>query len=213
MKVFGWMAGVAGVGAALLLAQGAAAEEAAPKAEAKKRVPANFFGVDMKPADADAPPREAVITADKIDFDSKEGIILFDGNVLVDDAQFTMRADRLMVLLEGANEASQIIAVGSVVITNEMRHAVCYKAVYTKKNAQILMLADEEKEDSPVRMVTNGDTAGAVTGFRVVIWLDREIVEVTSSKGGQAKVVIPSLGTLNRAKDKDDGEQEKKAEP
>ncbi|MCQ2390233.1 MAG: hypothetical protein MJ240_02315 [Kiritimatiellae bacterium] len=44
--------------------------------------------------------RDAVITADRMDFDRKEGVILFDRNVYVDDEQYQMHADRLFVFLE-----------------------------------------------------------------------------------------------------------------
>ena len=55
--------------------------------------------------DAEAPKKEltgrdAVITADRMDFDRKEGVILFDRNVYVDDEQYQMHADRLFVFLE-----------------------------------------------------------------------------------------------------------------
>ena len=44
--------------------------------------------------------RDAVITAERMDFDRKEGVILFDRNVYVDDEQYQMHADRLFVFLE-----------------------------------------------------------------------------------------------------------------
>jgi len=190
--------GLLAVSALLLpwLAYAQAADVAEPKAEAQKKAPVRLFGMDVKAEEADA--RETVITADKIDFDNKEGIILFDENVLIDDAQFIMRSDRLMVFLEGTNDVSQIMAIGNVSITNELRHATCDRAVYTKKNAQIVMTADVGKN---VHLVTMGDTPGAVKGPGVVIWLDDERIQVLSREDGggdQPRVTIPSLGTLNR---------------
>ncbi len=44
--------------------------------------------------------RDAIITAERMDFDRKEGVILFDRNVYVDDEQYQMHADRLFVFLE-----------------------------------------------------------------------------------------------------------------
>jgi len=183
-------------------AQAAGGDAAAPKAEAqvevKKKVPANLFGMGAKADDKDAPERDTKIKADQIDFDNKEGIILLDKNVLIDDAQFILRADRMIVFLEGTNDVSQIMAIGNVSITNELRHAICVKAVYTKKDAKIVMLADEDDDDSVARMVTQGDTAGTVEGYKVTIWLDDEKVIVEKRKGKQAEITIPSLGTLNR---------------
>ena len=44
--------------------------------------------------------RDAIITADRMDYDRKEGVILFDRNVYIDDEQYQMHADRLFVFLE-----------------------------------------------------------------------------------------------------------------
>jgi lipopolysaccharide transport protein LptA len=101
--------------------------------------------------------RESVITATRIEFDNKEGVILFDENVMVDDAQFQMRADRLLVFMEGTNDVQQLMAVGHVNITNESRSASCDKAVYTKKDGQIVMTGN-------ARLIQGGGQAGEVTG-------------------------------------------------
>ncbi len=130
--------------------------------------------------------REAVITAERIEFDNKEGIILFDENVFVDDAQFIMRSDRLLVFLEGTNDVQQIMAVGSVVITNENRTASCDKAVYTKKDGQIVMTGN-------ARLMRQGEQGGEVTGRRIVFWLDDERMEVSPGR-----VVLPP-GTFKKA--------------
>ena len=130
--------------------------------------------------------REAVITAGKIEFDNKEGVILFDENVLVDDEQFVMRSDRLLVFMEGTNDVQQIMAVGRVSITNQNRSASCDKAVYTKKDGQIVMTGS-------ARLMRQGDQGGEVTGKRITFWLDDERMEVSPGR-----VVLPP-GTFNKA--------------
>ena len=101
----------------------------------------------------EAPAREAVITAERIEFDNKEGVILFDENVVVDVALFVMRSDRLLVFMEGTNDVKQILAVGRVSITNLNRSASCDKAVYTKKDGQIVMTGS-------ARLMRQGDEGG-----------------------------------------------------
>ena len=133
-----------------------------------------------------APAREAVITAERIEFDNKEGVILFDENVVVDDAQFVMRSDRLLVFMEGTNDVQQILAVGRVSITNLNRSASCDKAVYTKKDGQIVMTGS-------ARLMRQGDEGGEVTGNRITFWLDDERMEVSPGR-----VVLPP-GTFNKA--------------
>jgi len=173
--------GIAGVMAALLVcgaawAQEPAADQASAEVKAQKKPKA-------KPV---ATGREAVITAERIEFDNKEGVILFDENVLVDDEQFVMRSDRLLVFMEGTNDVQQIMAVGNVSITNDNRSASCEKAVYTKKSGQIVMTGH-------ARLMRQGDQGGEVTGNRITFWLDDERMEVSPGR-----VVLPP-GTFNKA--------------
>ncbi|MCL1919825.1 MAG: LptA/OstA family protein [Kiritimatiellaeota bacterium] len=180
------------------------------EAEAKKKPPLGLFAKDAKAGDKDAPPRETVITADEIDGSYKEGVVLFDGNVMVDDAQFILRCDRLMLFMDDeGQEASQVMAVGNVSITNEMRHATCDKAVYTKKDAQIVL--DAEGDDRYVHLVTQGDTAGMAKGRRVVYSLDTESVRIIGRPGEQASVGVPALG--GGLKNVVDGEGRKQPKP
>ena len=186
-------------------------EAAKPKAEAKKGVPAFLLGKDGKPADADAPPRETVITANKIDFDRKNEFILFDGNVLIDDAQFTMRSEQLIIFTEGTNDVNQIVAVGNVNITNDLRHATCDKAVYTKKDSKIVMTTDDGRD---VHLMTRGDRAGTVSGPCVVFWLDDEVAQVFLKEGAtnQPKITLQSLSALKDAEEKKPPKPEEKRE-
>ena len=69
----------------------------APKAAAAKK-PADASGKDGKGKELTG--RDAIITADRMDYDRKEGVILFDRNVYIDDEQYQMHADRLFVFLE-----------------------------------------------------------------------------------------------------------------
>lgn len=174
--------------AAAAAPQPAATTQAVAAASAAKPGKTGLWGRAVGAKDA-GPARESVITAAKIEFDNKEGVILFDENVLVDDAQFIMRADRLLVFMEGTNDVQQLLAVGRVSITNENRAASCDKAVYTKKDGQIVM-------SGAARLMQQGSDAGEVTGDRIVIWLDDQRMEVTGS-AAPPRVVLPP-GTLNK---------------
>ncbi|MCL2104486.1 MAG: hypothetical protein FWH21_05460 [Kiritimatiellaeota bacterium] len=188
--------------------------EAVAKTKAKRKVPAGLFGMDAKAAGTDAPEHPTKISAKKIDYDYKEGIILFDEDVLVDDAQFTMYADRLIVFMQGTNDVNQIMAIGTVKITSDLRFATCDKAVYTKENAQIVMTAEKGKS---VHLETQGDTAGAVKGAGVVMWLDDERVQILSTKmvygsedDERATITIPQLGAIKGIGEKKPPEPEEK---
>lgn len=154
-------------------------QPAAPVTGAKPEKPA-------KEQKAVEPARESIITSSRIEFDNKEGVILFDENVLVDDAQFVMRSDRLLVFMQGTNDVQQVMAVGRVSITNQNRFASCDKAVYTKKDGQIVMSGN-------ARMLRQGDQGGEVLGDRITFWLDDERMEVSPGR-----VILPP-GTFNKA--------------
>ncbi len=174
------------VAGGVVWAQGEAAATApgAPETGARPEKRENALKA-LRAASTNEPARESVITAEKIEFDNKEGVILFDENVLVDDAQFVMRSERLLVFMQGTNDVQQIMAVGRVSITNQNRAASCDKAVYTKKDGQIVMSGN-------ARLMRQGDGGGEVTGNRITIWLDDERMEVSPGR-----VVLPP-GTFNK---------------
>jgi lipopolysaccharide transport protein LptA len=177
----GWLA----CGAAFAQGQAPSQAQVAPEAAVKQEKHENPLNA-LKSQQTAGPARESVITAEKIEFDNKEGVILFDENVLVDDVQFLMRSDRLLVFMQGTNEVQQIMAVGRVNITNQTRVASCDKAVYTKKDGQIVMSGN-------ARLMRQGDGGGEVTGTRITFWLDDERMEVSPGR-----VVLPP-GTFNKA--------------
>ena len=122
--------------------------------------------------------RDAVITSERTDYDRKEGIILFDRNVFVDDEQYQMHADRLFVFLEGTNDLKRIVAIGNVSITNEQRTASCSRAVFTKATSKIVMYGDET---SNARLSDPSQRGGVAEGKKITFWLDAEQVSVEES--------------------------------
>ena len=146
--------------------------------------------------------RPAVITADRTDYDRKEGIILFDRNVYVDDEQYQMRADRMFVFLDGTNDLKRLVALGNVSLTNEMKSAGCQKAVYTKAASRIVMYGDEQNpawlRDAGGR---KGDDASEIAGLRVTYWFDSEtasvekpVIKTRGMKGGPKDILGGPLG-------------------
>lgn len=125
-----------------------------------------------KPA---AVPRDAVITADRTDYDRKEGVVLFDRNVHVDDYQYQMHADRLFLFLDGTNELKRLVAIGRVAITNENKTAYCARATFNKKLGRIVMYSSDE---IVARLREEGKKGSEVKGERITFWLDSEQVEV-----------------------------------
>lgn len=119
--------------------------------------------------------RDAVITAERTDYDRKEGVILFDRNVYVDDEQYQLHADRLFLFLDGTNDLRRLVALGNVSITNEEKNAACSRAVYVKKTSKIVMYGET---NSPASLYQGGTKGSTVMGERITFWLNSEQVEI-----------------------------------
>jgi len=143
--------------------------------------------------------RDAVITAERTDYDRKEGVILFDRNVYVDDEQYQLHADRLFLFMDGTNDLKRLVALGNVAITNEEKNASCSRAVYVKKLSKIVMYGSDA---APARLYQGGKKASTVVGERITFWLNSEQVEIEkpvvtvpggSFNGGDGKGFLKNL--------------------
>ena len=157
--------------------------------------------VAVKKAGAKKPKKEltgrpAVITADRTDYDRKEGVILFDRGVYVDDEQYQMHADRLFVFLDGTNDMKRLVALGNVSLTNEDKTAWCQKAVYTKAASKIVLFGDEQ---NPAWLRDAGSRKGdesEVRGLRITYWIDSGLATVEKSV-----ITLPGFGGSKNPRD------------
>ena len=123
----------------------------------------------------------ARITSRSADLDRKEGVVMFEGDVVVRYSNDCMMcADRLYMFLSGSNELSRVVALGNVSITNDTRTGTCVMATFRRKKSEIEMFGDGK--DALARLVERGDDAGALEGTRIRFWLDTEQVEVENSR-------------------------------
>lgn len=122
--------------------------------------------------------RESIITSERADYDRKDGVLLFDRHVHVDDEQYQMHADRVYVFLSGTNDVKRIVALGHVAITNEDKVATCAKATYTKSSSKVVMYGDDGQL---ARLHEESKKGGTVLGTKITFWLDSEQVEVEGS--------------------------------
>jgi len=108
-----------------------------------------------------------VITSEKLSFDYKRSIAVFEGNVVVEDPQLKMRADKLNVLFEGTNSVKSVVAVGNVLLWYGDKTASCRHAIYVAKTGEITLRGNaalRREQDS-------------VTGEEIVFYLNEERVE------------------------------------
>ncbi len=131
-----------------------------------------------KKADKD---RKVKITSVRTDYDRREGVIMFDRNVFVDDPEYKLHADRVYVFLDGTNDLKRIVAIGNVAVTNELRSGTCAKATYSKASSKLVMYWDSET-GKLARLEDNGKKRGELMGRKITFWTDTEQVEVEGSQ-------------------------------
>lgn len=155
--------------------QAPAADAAAPAAKETGEGKVGDAKPEKKAKAVKQPERDAIITADRTDYDRKEGVVLFDRNVHVDDTQYQMHADRLFLFLEGTNELKRLVAIGHVAITNEDKRAYCARATFSKKLGRVVMYSSDE---ITAELCEDGKKGSNVKGEKITFWLDSEQVEV-----------------------------------
>ena len=122
--------------------------------------------------------RDAEVSAERTDYDRKDGVVLFEGAVSVADSEYTLGADRLYAFLDGTNSLRRIVADGSVTVTNGTRHGSCPRATYLKSIGRVTMYG---APDSPAKLVDGGHRRNEIEGRTISFWLDSEQVEVEGS--------------------------------
>ena len=124
--------------------------------------------------------KSATITSRTSDFDRKEGVVMFEGDVVVRyAADYIMCADSLYMFLSKSNELSRVVAVGNVSITNDTRTGTCAMATYRRQKSEVEMFWDGSNRVA--RLVESGDGGSELAGTRIKFWLDSEQVEVDNS--------------------------------
>ena len=121
------------------------------------------------------------VTSRSSDFDRREGVVMFEGDVVVQYANdCTMCSDRLYLFLAGSNELSRVVALGNVSITNDTRTGTCPMATYRRRKNEIEMRGNAT--GGLAKLVEQGNEASALEGTRIRFWLDSEQVEVEDSR-------------------------------
>ena len=126
-------------------------------------------------------PPSATIRSRSTDFDRAEGVVMFEGDVVVTYSDgSTMGADRLFMFLSKSNELSRVVALGHVVVTNAQRSGSCAMATYRRRRGEIEMFGDGQ--GTLARLVDDGADASVLEGERIKFWVDAEQVEVDRSR-------------------------------
>ncbi len=96
-----------------------------------------------------------VVTSDRLTFDYKKRYALFEHNVIVNDPQMQMAADKLMIYFNEAGKATSIKAEGRVTITQTDKTAQAGVASYDVESGKIVLV--ERPRVTRGRDVLEGD--------------------------------------------------------
>jgi len=140
--------------------------------------------------------KTVTITASHADYDRRDGVIFFEGNVVVADPEFDMHADRLHVFVDQLNQLKRIVVSGRVAITNELKSGMCDRATYDKRLHRVVMFG---LPGQPARLVDDSKKRSVVEGAKITFWTDSEQVEVDDTtitlEGG-----MPAADALNASR-------------
>ena len=115
---------------------------------------------------------KTVITSDKLSFDYKRYVAVFDGNVVVNDPKIHIESDQLTVIFNTTNDVKSVTAVGKVRLCSEDKVATCNKAVYMADTEQVFLTGNA--------VLTRGKdmVKDTVTGEEITFFLHEEKVVV-----------------------------------
>ena len=108
------------------------------------------------------------VTSDRLEFDYKDYVALFEGHVKIVDPEFTLTADQMLIFFENTNEVARVDAVGHVNMVSLDRKATCGKAVYTRSNGAIVLTGDPVVSKGP----------NTLRGQKITVWVGDNRVDV-----------------------------------
>ena len=135
----------------------------------------------------------AKITAGSAYYDRKEGFAYFSGKVFVEDATYSIHADRAYVFMNGTNDLKRIVAIGNVAMTNENKRAYGAKASYYRAPGMVVLTAPdggyaEVREEKP-------EGPQIVRGRKIKFWTETKQVEVID-----ANITAPTKNVMGGMK-------------
>lgn len=212
----------------LVLAAARATGAQAPDAPAGDAKPADAKPSDAKPADAKPGGGKAAggflgmshskdpitITSDNLEYEYKDGVIVYRGDVLAVQGEVKVRSNELRITLAktgdakadegaatlasaGSSKLDAVVASGSVRIDQGTRWAVGGKATFDQKNRTLVLTESPVLHDGP----------NEVAGDRVVVYLDEDRSVVEGGRRRVKAVLFPDNGNKDVPK-KDDAKKD-----
>ena len=127
---------------------------------------------------------KTVVTADRLTFEYKKQMAVFDGHVVVVDPRIRIESDELRLVFSKTNEIKSVTATGNVRLRSEDKTGACNKAVYVGETEEVTLTGNAR---------LNRGGRDSVTGDRIIFYLDEDRVVV---EGGTQLVIFPEDGPV-----------------
>lgn len=131
----------------------------APAADDAAAAPLEAFGA--------AGTNETVITADRLNYDYRRSIAVFEGNVDVQDPRMRIRSEKLTVIFGEANSIKSVTAIDNVRIWQDDKKATCRLAVFRAATGEVVLTGDAVVERATDRL----------SGEQITFWIGEERIE------------------------------------
>jgi lipopolysaccharide export system protein LptA len=142
-------------------------------------------------------PSDLHVQANTMEFDFRQGQLLYKGAVAVQHGDVKMRADELKITFEPKNprQVQKIEARGDVHVDHQTETASGRLAVYDPERATITLTGDARLGSGP----------NTVQGEKVVVYLDQGRAVVEGGDSGPVRAYIqPESNSLDRLMKKDE---------
>ena len=121
------------------------------------------------------------INSQQLEADYQTKVITFIGDVVAKQKEFTLYADRLLLLInEKGEEIEKIVARGNVRIVQDNRKATCHEAIYYHHEGTVVL------QGEPV--VKEGNNR--VSGKRIIYYIDEQKSVAESEGEERVKVTV-----------------------
>lgn len=136
------------------------------------------------------------LTGKRAAYSRNDGIVMFAGSVILNEADKTIKCDKAYAFLEGTNDVRRVVAMGSVRFNDASRNGGCPRADYDRRKERLTLHSDKKNMAFIEEL---GANKWRLEGRKITFWPKSEQVEVdnaviyadtSASKGGALEDII-----------------------
>lgn len=119
-----------------------------------------------------------VLSGARASYDRDAGVVMFSGDVKLDDGGRSLECDKAYAFLEGTNDVRRVVALGGVKFGDGQRTGGCPRAVYDKRRECIEMHSDRS---ATAFIEESGANKWRLEGRKIIFWPRSGQIEVAAA--------------------------------